>query len=286
MFTKYADIYRASLNLNLQQKGSKLENCVRKEIQKNDRVFYDRLGVMEAVDETAGMGDTPLIETVQDRRLLKLSRSEWATLISEEDNLSLLLDPTSIYAQNAAYALGRKKDERIINAALGVSLSGDNGDVDVPLPTSQIIEDSAEGLTIDKLRTAREMFGMADVDDNDDLYCIVTSKQISDLLKTTEVTSDDYNSVKSLVDGKVSKFMGFKFKTVSSKLLPFNKDTSIRQTVVFSKSGIVYAQRSDVVTSIEQRADKRMATQVYARLDCGATRMEESKVIQINCFEN
>lgn len=284
MFNKLADVYRASLTLNLQQKGSKLEDCVTKELQKAERVFYDRLGAMEAVDGGAAMSDTPIINTVQDRRLLQLKRVEWATLISEEEKLSMLLDPTSIYVQNACYALGRKKDEKIINAALGAANTGEDGNVIVGLPSSQIIESSAEGLTIDKLRIAREMFGLADVDDSEDLYCIVTSKQISDLLKTTEVTSDEFNSVKSLVDGNVSHFMGFNFKTVSSKLLPVD-DNDLRSVVLFSKSGITYAQRSDITTSVEQRADKRMATQVYARLDCGATRMDESKVIQISCQE-
>ena len=123
----------------------------------------------------------------------------------------------------------------------------------------------------------------ADVDDDEDQYCIVTAKQVSDLLRTTEVTSEDYNTVKALVDGKINTFMGFTFKRISSSMLP--KTDNIREIFCYAKSGLLLATAGDIKTDISVRADKRMATQVYASLSCGASRMDEKKVVSISCAE-
>jgi hypothetical protein len=186
---------------------------------------------------------------------------------------------------NAAYALGRKKDQRIVEAALGAAYCGNKGERKVMLPETQMIpadfseDKSATGLTLEKLRMARQLLDDADVDDDEEQYCVVSSKQISDLLKTTEVASDDYNTVKALVEGKVNTFMGFTFKRISSQLLPI--ENNIRNIFCFAKSGILMATSGDIKTDISVRLDKRMAKQVYASISCGATRMDERKVVSI-----
>ncbi|MFL1781247.1 hypothetical protein ABSA28_00967 [Candidatus Hepatincolaceae symbiont of Richtersius coronifer] len=288
--------YNHAVTLNLQQKGSKLAICVREEIQNTQRYFYDRIAPTEAIDVTSRHGNTPLIETQYDRRMVTLITSDWGDLIDKEDQLKMLSDPTSAYALNAAYALGRKKDTRILEAALGIAWTGVKGDVAVPLPASQTIKadytegvqaksaTAGSGLTLAKLRMARQILDDADVDDDEEQYCIVTAKQVNDLLKTTEITSDDYNSVRSLVDGKINTFMGFNFKRVSSALLPKNENGE-RRIVCYAKSGLLLALAGDIKTDISIRADKRMATQVYASLSCGATRMDERKVVEILCKE-
>jgi hypothetical protein len=287
--------YYNAVALNLQQKGSRLADLVRCEIQTVDKYFYDKIAPTTAVDVTTRHDDTPLIETQFDRRMVSLITSDWADLIDREDQLKVIYDPTKAYALNAAYALGRKKDERIINAALGDSYTGNRGEIAVPLPESQIIsvdysddgvsiEGESSGLTIDKLRKARFLLDDSDMDDDEEQYLVVTPKQIYDLLKTTEVTSEDYNTVKSLVDGKINTFMGFKFKKVSSALLP-KDENNVRKIFCFAKSGILLAMAEDIKTNVSVRKDKRMAVQVYASLSCGATRMDEKKVVAIMCSE-
>lgn len=310
----YNESYHGAVSLNLQQKGSKLSSCVRVEVQNSDRGFYDQIGPTEAVDITKPHADTPLLNTKLDRRMVLLKTSDWADLIDSDDFLHLVEDPTSSYAQNAAYALGRVKDRRIIEAALGDAYTGNDGTVKVPLPKEQIIgvnygEAKASGLTIEKLRLARQMLDDADVDDNEEQYCVVTAKQIADLLRSIEITSDDYNTVKALVDGKVNTFLGFTFKRVSSGLLPMHNiiptagksskgldksastneapptKANARSVFCFARSGLLLAMPEDIKTDISYRKDKRMALQVYASLSCGATRMSEKKVVQIEALE-
>lgn len=304
----YNESYNNAVTLNLQQKGSKLSNCVRYEIQKAERAFYDQIGPTEAVDIDKPHSDTPLIDTKFDRRMVVLKSSDWADLIDQEDKLRLVEDPTSAYALNAAYALGRVKDRRIIQAALGEAYAGLNGENKITLPPTQTIKadygtDSthpSKGLTVEKLRLARQMLDEAEVDDDEEQYCVLTAKQVADLLRSVEVTSDDYNTVKALVDGKVNTFLGFTFKRVSSTLLPSTdaqlsggKNASddpvnsgqIRSVLCFAKSGLLMASPEDIKTDISYRKDKRMAVQVYASLACGATRMNEKKVVRIEALE-
>ncbi len=291
--------YNHAVTLNIQQKGSKLSDCVRQEIQSQQRYFYDQIAPTEAIDIDVRHSDTPLISTPFDRRMVQLITSDWGDLIDKEDQLKFLYDPSSAYALNAAYALGRRVDVRIIEAAFGKASTGSKGETLIDLPQSQIINNNYNdalasqdptGLTIEKLRLAREILDDADVDDDEEQYCVVTSKQISDLLRTTEVTSDDYNTVKALVSGKVNTFMGFKFIRISSKILPNVKRSGAdkktdRAILCFAKSGILLAKTGEIRTDISVRTDKRMATQVYASISSGAVRMDEKKVVKLLCAE-
>ncbi|MGV3278555.1 phage capsid protein [Rickettsiales bacterium LUAb2] len=284
----HAESYHHAVNLSMQQKGSRLSACVREEVQNTERAFYDQIGPTEAIDIKTRHESTPLIDTKYDRRMILLQSSDWADLIDKEDNLHVVKDPTSSYVLNAAYALGRKKDQRIIEAALGVAYTGKNGTNLVNLPESQKITSVVGsekkipcGLTVEKLRMAREVLDDAEVDDEDQQYCIVTAKQISDLLRAIEVTSEDYNTVRALVDGKINTFLGFTFKRVSSNLLAKNSETGERSIICIAKSAIVLATKEDIVTDISYRKDKRMAIQVYASISCGASRMNEKQVVEI-----
>ena len=58
-----------------------------------------------------------------------------------------------------------------------------------------------------------------------------------------------------------------------------------RSVPIWLKSGVVLALGKDIKTEITQRADKSYATQVYAAMSIGATRMEEAKVVQVLCTE-
>ena len=87
---------------------------------------------------------------------------EYADLIDKQDQVRTLIDPTSSYAQAAAFALGRAMDDEIITAVSGTAFSGETGSTSVTLPSAQkITESGTDGLTIAKLRNAKELFDSA-----------------------------------------------------------------------------------------------------------------------------
>lgn len=290
--THYVEGYRANIELLLQQKGSRLRDCVRLESQRSEREFYDRIGPTEALDVTTRHADTPHVDTSHDRRAVTMLPSDWSDFIDRQDQVRLLADPTSAYAMNAIYAMGRKQDRRIIDAAVGTAYAGKEGTTPVAFPAGQTIAvDYVEsggatnsGLTVAKLRRARELLDEAEVDDEEPQYIAVTAKQINDLLRSTEVTSADFNTVKALVTGQVDSFMGFTFRRVSSKLL--RKNGSNRSVLAWARSGLLLALGQEPTVRITERPDKRYARQIYVSMDSGAVRMEEKKVVEVLCLES
>jgi hypothetical protein len=194
----------------------------------------------------------------------------------------MLVDPTSSYAQAAAYAMGRAMDDAIIAAATGASDTGVAGGTSVALPSAQkIAEAGTAGLTIAKLRQAKEIIDLADVDPSLKRYIVVSPKQISDLLGTTEVTSSDFNTVKALASGDVNTFLGFDFCVTNRLSIASSK----RKCIAFVQDGVALAVGKDSTARIDERSDKGYATQVYYSAAFGATRMEEAKVVEILAHE-
>ena len=173
-------------------------------------------------------------------------------------------------------------DDEIISAVSGTAFSGETGSTSVVLPAAQkITESGTAGLTIDKLREAKEKFDSASVDPSIPRYIVVGPKQISDLLGTTQVTSSDFNTVKALANGEINSFLGFNFITSNRLSIASNK----RLCLAFAMDGIKLALGQDIMTRIDERSDKGYATQVYVCMTMGATRMEEEKVVTVEAHE-
>jgi hypothetical protein len=280
--TAFVEQYSSNIQMLSQQKGSLLRDKVRVESVTGKNAFFDQVGSVTASVRTTRHADTPQSDTPHSRRRVSLVDYEFADLIDDLDKVRMLVDPTSTYALAAAYAMGRAMDDAIITAATGSADTGVAGGTAVALPASQIItEAGTTGMTIAKLREAKEIIDLADVDPSLPRHIIVSPKQISDLLGTTEVTSSDFNTVKALAQGDINSFLGFNF-VVSNRLAVASQ---IRDCIAFVSDGIGLAVGKDATARIDERADKGYATQVYYSAAFGATRMEEEKVVKIQAYE-
>lgn len=283
--TAFVQQYATNVALLLQQRGSKLRDCctVGSYTGKAAKTV-EQIGAVTAQVRTSRHSDTPLISTPHDARWVFPTDFELADLIDDQDKLRMLIDPTSSYAINQAYAHGRSLDDLIISAALGDARTGENGTTTTGFATAtQQIAAAASGLTIAKLRTAKKIFMRNEVDmDMDELYIAVTAEQVEDLLATTEVTSSDYNTVKALVQGDIDTFMGFKFKHIERLGVD---GSGARRCIAWAKSGMHVGIWDDINTRIGERPDKSYSTQVYTKSTFGATRVEEKKVVEILCTE-
>lgn len=281
--TAFVQQYSTNVGLLLQQRGSRLRDCVTVGSYTGKAAkAVEQIGSVTAQARTSRHADTPLISTPHDARWVHPTDYEWADMIDDQDKLRMLIDPTSPYAMNGAFALGRAMDSLIITAALGTSLTGENGSTSTAFDTAnQQIAVGATGLTIAKLRAAKKILMQNEVDvESDPLYIAVTATQLDELLGTTEVTSADYNTVKALVQGTVDSFMGFKF--IHTELLGLD-GSGDRRCIAWAKSGLHLGMWNDINTKISERADKSYATQVYVKGTFGATRTEEGKVVEIIC---
>ena len=274
--------YSNNVQMLSQQKGSLLRGVVDVESVVGKHAYFERIGAVSAQKRVSRHSDTPQIDTPHSRRRVSMADYEWADLIDQQDRVRTLIDPTSSYAQAAAFALGRAMDDEIITAISGTAFSGETGSTSVTLPSAQkITESGTDGLTIAKLREAKEKFDSASVDPSIPRYIVVGPKQISDLLGTTQVTSSDFNTVKALANGEINSFLGFNFITSNRLSIASNK----RLCLAFAMDGIKLALGQDIMTRIDERSDKGYATQVYVCMTMGATRMEEEKVVTVEAHE-
>jgi hypothetical protein len=287
--THFVQQYTTNVQLLLQQKGSKLRNTVTVGSYTGKAAkAIEQVGPVTAQKRTIRHGDTPLISTPADARWVFPVDYEWADLIDDQDKLRMLIDPTSSYSQNGAYALGRAMDDEIISAFFADAKTGENGSTTTSFGSGQDVvvgtgSTGATGLNISKLREAKKILMANEVDiDNDPLFCIITAEQHDDLLNEAQAISLDYNTRPVLVDGKITAFMGFNF--IHTERLPLN-GSSQRRVPAFAKSGMHLGLFNDINTMISERADKGYATQVYVKGTFGATRTEEGKVVEIVCAE-
>ena len=288
--TAYVYQYRNNVSMLVQQKGSRLRPFVRVEPQNSEFEFYDRIGATDAVEITGRHQDTPLVSTPHDRRRVSLRDYDWADLIDRQDKLKMLIDPTSAYAMNAVFAMGRKMDDAIIGAAFDSAYSGKTGQTTVSFPAGNQVAvnyvesgSAANGnLTIGKIRRAKEILDAYDNDPDEARIMTCTANSLHSLLRNIEITSQDYNVVKALVEGKVDTFMGFKFVRTQRLL---TDGSGYRRHIAWVQSKLLLAVSQDPMVDVGPRRDKRNSMQVYVTMGIGATRMEEEGVVEIKVDE-
>ena len=281
--TAFVNQFEANVLVLSQQKDSRFAGAVDIESDANgEKIFVERLGSVTPVKRTIRHGDTPLISTPHSRRMITMYDYEWADLIDKEDRVRLLIDPTSPYAMAAAMSMNRAKDDEIISAASGNAYAGKDGTTTVALPAAQKVAAGAANLTLAKLLTTKETLDAADVDPDEERFIAVAPAMITNLLNTTEVKSVDYNTVKALVQGNIDTFLGFKF--IMTNRLAANSTANGHLALAWAKSGLRLAIGSDVKSEIDRRADKSYSTQVYYSMTVGATRIEDEKVVEIDCI--
>jgi hypothetical protein len=285
----YGRQYADTIMLLLQQQGSRLRSCVTEGTYKGEQASpVDQEGSIEMQSVDTRFEPMGRVDSDAKRRWLFPASFDLPQMVDHFDELKTLNDPKSKKVQNAVYAAGRRIDRTIITKMLGDNKTGKNGDVTTSFPAGQVVgvQEGATvdtGLTVAKLIKAKEILLAANVNvDEDPLFCGITAKENSSLLREAQVISLDYNEKPVLVNGKVMSFMGFNF--IHSELFGETLSGGYHQNVAWAKSGVHLGVWEDVRTDISQRNDIRgLPWQVYLWLTLDATRLEEEKVVNIKC---
>tara|TARA_R110002074_G_scaffold350603_1_gene521585 strand:- start:705 stop:1577 length:873 start_codon:yes stop_codon:yes gene_type:complete len=268
------------------QKASKLAGAVRME-QVNDakQFFFDRMDTVSMVQSVSRHEDTPLTEVPFSRRRVTFNTYRAVDLIDNPDRVKMAKDPTSPTMKQLMAAMNRQKDDVIISAALGSAYSVNSSDTAsaVSLPSGSQIANGGTDLTLAKLLEAKKKLLSNDVDPGEEpMYVVVGPDQLEALLSVTTNTSVDFNSVRALMNAELDTWCGFKF-IISTRLA---KVGNIRSCFAWAKSGIGLAMNGTPNIRISERSDKNYSTQVFVECSMGATRIEDEKVVQIDCDES
>jgi hypothetical protein len=287
--TAFAQQYSANVELQFQQMGSRLRKYVTEDPMGAEYKYFDRVGTVNAKLKGARHADVTYSDTPHSRRRVSFEDFYHADMIDKEDKLRMIIDPTSEYVRTAVYALGRQLDDIIINAALGTAYTGKTGSTSVSLPAAQQIGvdfvegggSTASNLTIGKLREALKKLRAAEaIMEGETPVVVLNASAENALLRTTEVTSADYNAVRALVNGELNTFLGMEFCRTERVLQDTN---SYDRIIVMPKSAVKMAVASDISAKVEQIPHKFYNYQVLAEMCAGAVRMWEEKVVEIKC---
>ena len=287
--THYAQQYGNTIQLLLQQKGSKLRDCAMPFPIKGAKagVPVEQIGSVAATKRATRYPPLAPSNTPHVRPWVYPSDYDWNDLIDSIDKLRTIVDPQSAYATNGTYAMGRAQDDELIAAYFGDRKTGQEGGT-----TTTFLSESTEvavnfgasgnvGLTVAKLREAKRLLMAAEVDlENDTIYCIVKAKQHDNLLAEIQVISLDFNDRPVMVSGKVTEFLGFHLKHCER----LTQSGGFDAIPAYAKTGMVLAMWNDISTDISQRKDLAgLPMQVYVFGTFGATRLEGPKVRRILC---
>lgn len=287
----YPLLYSQNVDLAVQQLKSKLQTNVTNAIVDGERKGFNLLNkrAVTNVATNSRKQATPDNDADFERYWLIKTMSELVETHDERDDkfLGTITLPTSEEVMSFAASMNREIDQKIIDAATGTRYIGASGGTSDALPAGQIIAVNyvasgtavTSGLTVDKIRQAAYLFDAADVPEGDRVF-VMSAKAKQNLLATTEATSDDYNTVRALVNGTIDTFYGFTF-VMSNRL---DLTSTVRTCIAFHKSGIKLAA-DPVSTYMDVLPTKRHALQVRSTMLAGAVRTENTKVVSILCSE-
>jgi len=294
----HVKMYTANVRAALHKQGGLLQGYVTQGSYHGERAqVVNFLGPVEFVERNTPYADTKLTEVEHTSRWITGIEYDCAILIDRLDTLKMIYDPTSPYVERMREGAARKIDEIIMSKFFAIAKTGKEGTTNTAFPSRDIIAHGGTRMSVAKLRAARKLLKKRHVNlRTQQPYIAVTSEQTDDLLGEVAVGSFDYNAVKPLVDGEVSRFMGFVFvpyedngSSENGKGIPTTTVAGpavIRNCPVWVQDAMHFGQWEGLTIIVNNRPDKNNIKQAHATFTAGATRLEEGKVLQLQCVES
>lgn len=179
--------------------------------------------------------------------------------------------------QVVAKAIGRRSDQMIIDALAASSTS---------LTVATSIGGAGTNLNMAKLRETARLLNTANVP-AEDRYILIHASQLSSLLSETSVTSSDFNTVKALVQGDLTTFMGFNFVTIGDRSeggLAGGGSGSTRVVYAYHKMAVGMAEAMAIRSEINYIPEKT-SWLVSSMFSAGATAIDAGGIVAITCTE-
>lgn len=230
------------------------------------------------------------------------TETESGQYIDKAEKLQRAMDPTSVYVRTHTVAVQRGLGDKILGVEkqpngtfkvrpggiLGAASDGKSpGASKVALPAGNFVAASGAGLTLAKLKTSKEKLALREFgleDDDDEMYCAISPKQVTDLLDIADGDGSSLNAFQQiqLMNGKPTPLLGYKW--IVTNRLPINADGA-RMCPVWSKRNIVAGIWQDVEGRMwnDTSAKNTPYAHVGAFIDC--VRVEDGGVEVIECVE-
>jgi len=290
--TYYETEFSKNWEMLAQQMDSRLGEAVTPTTITGKRRKFNQLDLGSMQEVTTRKGDTPDGDSTGNSYWLYRRKFERVITFDEDDEMQLgtIALPDSDEVASTAAASNRTKDDVIIQSFDATRYIGENGttsntfDSNFSIAVDYVASGSTanSGLTLAKIARAKKLLDAAEVEDGD-RYFVHSAQQLQDMLLIDKMTSEDYASVKALVDGKVDRFLGFKF--IRSERLTRNSSTDVRACFAWHKSGIKFSDGGRNV-HMDILPGRRHCKQIRGVYRCGSVRTQNEKVVRIYTDES
>ncbi len=297
------------LNLTYQQKGSLLENTIAPEMVHRDVSaaidFHERLGNVIANDVISPFGQTNILNPEHSRRSATLQSSDAAVLISDENTLRSMVNPQNGYTNTIVFAMGRRADLHIIQAAIGVATTAavTTGSGVITFGTQAMLAahiiGGATPMDLARIINAAELLSKASVPVGpSERMFLYSPGQLRDILAITQASSSDFTRNQIHDRGTINGVIweGFTWieiadvvspnLTVLQNMLALDVPTTTRSCIAMHKAAVGLSIAQDTTTKINERPDLNNSIQVRAVKKMTAVRVWEGGVVQVDALEN
>ena len=253
--------FEAEVHMAYQRMGSKLKNLVRTVNGVNGSTVKFQKVAKGSANTKARHAELVAMDLAHSNVSATLTDYYAADYVDKLDELKVNIDERQVVAQSAAYALGRKTDQVLIDV-LDASTS----------IAVNVNSDASEAMTLVKAKNMMEVFNGNDVPDDGQRYWVVGPRQWSDLLSIDQFSRVEYVGPNELpFPGGITakRWMGFLFFVHSG--LSLSGDD--RKTLAFHKSAIGCGIRSDVRTEVNYIPEK-VSHLITSMISLGAVQID------------
>ncbi|GAF84223.1 unnamed protein product, partial [marine sediment metagenome] len=166
-------------------------------------------------NQKASQADVTPMDIAHDRQTANLANWNAPEYTDIFDQAEVNFDERTELAQTIAKAIGRREDQIIIDTFAGITYAATN---DSDPDTGRVFDISAtRNFDLTSIRSAKGHLDDIEADAGE-RYIVVRALAMQKLLEDTTVTSTDYNTVRALVNGELDTYLGFKFKTIGTRV--------------------------------------------------------------------
>lgn len=176
--------------------------------------------------------------------------------------------------QVVSKAIARRMDQLCIDA-LDAAAS--------PSTVATSVGGAASNMNIDKLRAAAKALNDNNVP-AEGRHLLMHSSQLDALLGETEVTSSDFASVKALVRGEITSFMGFNIITMGDRDEGGVPKPSTRSCFAWHQDSMGYAESMSQKSEVNYIPEKTSFL-VSSMFSAGAIAIDDEGIVKISCTE-
>jgi len=254
--------FESEVHLAYQRMGSKLRNTVRNVSNvTGSTVRFQKIGAGTANTKTRN-GDVTAMELAHTYVEATMADFYAPEYIDRLDELKINIDERQAVAKSAAAALGRKTDDILVTA------------MDADANATQVNSAAAAVEKADLLELF-ELFGSADIPEDNERYIAMNPKGFADLFNITEFASSDYVGDQNLpyAGGMTMKqFLGFNIFSTSA--------VTAGKNLAYHSSAVGLGINSDVTTEINY-VPQKVSHLVTSYISMGAKVIDSNGVYEL-----